>query len=120
LTSGHPVNCVVDEDDGYIFSSVGGVNDFGHADGGQVAVTLIGEDDAVRKNPLQPRGYSRRSSMRRFDHVDIKILVNKNGATYSRDADGPFPEMELVEGFSHEAVDRSMMASRTEMKRYVS
>jgi hypothetical protein len=57
--------------------------------------------------------------MRRFGHVDIEVFINENRTADSRDTDGPLPELKLVEGFSHEAVNGSMMTARAEMKGYV-
>ena len=54
--------------------------------------------------------------MRRFGYVDIKVFVNENGTPNSGDADGPLPELKLIEGFGHEAVNGSVMTAWTEMK----
>ncbi len=48
LSAGHAVDSVVHEKDSDLFAAVGGMHDLGGADGRQVAVSLIGNDDLVR------------------------------------------------------------------------
>jgi len=43
LSAGHTEDGVIDEDDCKLFGAVGGVNNFGGSDCGQVAIALIGE-----------------------------------------------------------------------------
>ncbi len=51
LAAGHAVGGVVDEDHRHRLAAVGGVDDLAGADGRQIAVPLIGEDDSGRGAP---------------------------------------------------------------------
>ena len=47
LAAGHAVDGVVDEDDGDVFAAIGGMQNLGRADGRQIAIALVADDDAV-------------------------------------------------------------------------
>ena len=88
LAAGHAVDGIVDEDDGDILAAAGGVHDLGHADRGQVAVALVGEDDPVGQDALDAGGHGRGAAVRGFDEIGVEIVVGKNRAAHRRNADG--------------------------------
>ncbi len=59
LAAGHAVDAVVHEDHGDVLAAVGGVEPLGGADGGEIAVALIGEDQVLRPHPLDAGGHGR-------------------------------------------------------------
>jgi hypothetical protein len=55
LASGHTVNRVIDKYGGYHLTPVGGMDGFGRANGGQVSVPLIRQDELIgQKKRLTP------------------------------------------------------------------
>ena len=106
--AGHAVNGIVDEDDGDIFISGGGVDSFGHADGSQVAVTLVGEDDVVRVAALDAGGGSRGAAVSRLDHVAGEVIISHNGAANGSNTDGLALDAQLIDGLSNQAMDNTV------------
>ena len=116
LAAGHAVNRVVHKDDGDILAPGRRVGDFRRADGGQVAVSLIGEDNIVRIHALAAGGHCRRPAVSGLHHVRVEVVVGKHGASDRRDADGLSLDAQLVNGFRHEAMNDPMGASGAVMK----
>ena len=116
LPAGHPVDGIVDEDDGDVFPSVGRMKTLRDADGGEISVPLVGKDDAIREDPLDPRGHGRPPSMLRLDHVDIEIVVGQHGTSRRRDADRDAPDIQFIDHLGDQPVGDAVTASRTVVK----
>ena len=95
-----------------LLAARGGVDDLGGADGGQVAVALVGEDDAVGLDALDAGGHGRRAAVRRLDEVDVEVVVGQHRAAHRRDADGALADAQLVDHLGHQAVDDAVDAAR--------
>ena len=81
------------------------------ADGREVAVALIGEDDVVRQRPLHTRRDCGRTSMRRLDHVTGKVVIGQHGTADRRNADRPALDAERVDRLGDEPMDDAMRAA---------
>ena len=75
LAAGHAVNGIVDENHGDIFPACRGMDRLRRADGGQVAVALVGKDDILRAGPLDAGCDGRRSAVGSLDAVAGKICL---------------------------------------------
>ena len=89
------------------------MDDFRRADGGKVAVSLIGKDDSVGMHPFDPGSDGGRPTMGGSDHIHVEIIVGQHRTT-----DRSYPyclvhHLELIEGFGHQTMDDAMMAART-------
>ena len=113
LAAGHAVDGVVDEDHRHLLAAVGAVDDLGHPDGGEIAVSLVGEDHQIGPRPLDPRGHRRRPAVRRLVEIGLEVVVGQHRAPHRRHADGPFADPELIEHLGDEAVDRPVGAAGT-------
>ena len=80
-----------------------GVHDLAHADGGHVAVALVGEDHTVRQNALDAGRHGRRASVRCFHKVGVKVVVGEYGAAHRRDADGPVQHAHFLQHLGHQS-----------------
>ena len=78
------------------------------ADGREVAVALIGEDDVVRQRPLHTRRDCGRTSVRRLDHVTGKVVIGQYGTADRRNADRPALDAERVDCLGDEPMDDAM------------
>ena len=67
MSAGHSVYTVVDKYDGYILAAIASVNGFGRSNGGQIAVTLIGEYHFLGVKPFYGRCDGRRTSVGSLD-----------------------------------------------------
>ena len=81
------------------------------ADGGQVAVALVGEDHLVRADPLDAGGHRRGAPVGRLRHVQVEVVVGQHRAAHRGDADGPLPHAQLVEHLGDQAVDDAVGAA---------
>jgi len=116
LPTGHAIDGVVYEDDGDIFTPVGGVKTFGNADGGKVSVTLIRKNDTIGKTAFNGCCHSRAPSMERFDHIHVKVIVSQYGASSRGNANRNASNTHLVNDFGDEPVDNTVTAAWTIVK----
>ena len=84
LTTCHTVNSIVNEDDNDVLSTVQGVNGLTSTDTSKVAITLIGEHQAIGPSALDTCGQCGCTSMGSLLPVDIYIVVGKHGTAYRR------------------------------------
>jgi hypothetical protein len=111
LTSGHSIDLVVDEDYCDILAAIGGMDRFCRADGSQVAITLIGENDQVRVDSLDPGGHGTGSAVGGLDAIEAIILVHGD-RTADRGHDyGTVLDAKLVYRVSDDAHHQAMMAT---------
>ena len=120
LAAGHAVNGVVDEDDGDILAAGGSVDRLGGADGGQVAVALVGEDDVIGAGALQAGSHSLGASMGGLHHIAGEVIVAHDRAAHRGHAHGLAFHTQLLQGLGHQAVDDAVGAAGTVVQGRVS
>ena len=111
LAAGHAVHAVVHEDHGDVLAAVGGVDALGGADGGQVAVALVGHDEVLRPHALDAGGHRGAAAVRRLDHVDLEVVVEEHAAAGGSHADGVLLQVHLLDHFHEQAVDDAVAAA---------
>jgi hypothetical protein len=57
--------------------------------------------------------------MRRFQNIDIEIIIHKNGAAHGGDPDCFLPDFKKVNRLCNQSVGDPVMTSRTEVERDV-
>ena len=85
LSAGHAVDGVVDEDDGDVFAAIGGVQNLRGADGRQIAVALVADDDALGPAALDGSGYRGSAAVRGLHIADVEVIVGKDRAADGTD-----------------------------------
>jgi len=116
LTAGHAVVGVIDENRGDLLTPGSGCHNLAHADGSQVAVTLIGEDHAVRQSAFDASGHGWRAPVRGFHEIKGEIVIRKHRAAHRRHADGVFQLAHLFQHFRNQAVRYPMRAAGAVMR----
>ena len=86
---------------------------FGGTDGSQVTVALVSEYHLARIQSLNSCRDSRRTSVSRFDPVDVQIIIGKNGASDRRDADRFIFHTHLGNHFGNQLVYHAVTATGT-------
>jgi hypothetical protein len=92
---------------------------FRNANRGQVSVALIGKNDFVLYGPFDSGSHGRGSSMGGFEDINIEVIVHEYGAPNGGDANGPFANLEEIDGLGHQPMSNAMMTTGTEMKRNI-
>ena len=110
LAARHAVDGVVHEDDRDLLAAVGRVDRLCHADGGQVAVALVGEDHELGPAPLDARGHGHGAAVGGLVHVAVEVVVGEHRAAHGGHPHRPLPDAQAVDGLRHEAVDRAVGA----------
>ena len=85
LASGHPVNRIVHEEDGDVFATIRRVNNLGGADGGKVAVSLIGNHELVWMRALDGCSDCGGASVSGLHVADVKVVVGEHRTTDGAD-----------------------------------
>ena len=116
LSSGHAVDCIVDEDDGDILVPCCCMDSLSHTDAGQVSISLICKDDILRKGSLDSCGYSWCPAVGGFNHVAGKVVISHDSAPNWGYSYGLSLDTKLVDSLSHQTMDNSMGASWTVME----
>ena len=88
------------------------MDDLGSADRGQVAVTLVGEDELVGLRSSDSGRYGRRTAVGRLDEVDVEVVVGEDAAADRGDTDRALGQVHLVEQLADQAVDDAVPATR--------
>ena len=88
-----------------------GVDNLVGADGGEVAVTLIGKDAGLRVDTLDAGGDSRGAAVRGLKHVAVEVVVSEHGASDGGNADDVVLEAELFYAFSDQAMRYTVIAA---------
>ena len=86
LAACHSIDRIVDEDDGYVLASVAGVDDLGRANGGQLAIALIGEDHLVGIHAADACGHCRGAAMGGLHPVYVYVVIYEHRASHRADA----------------------------------
>ena len=115
MSTSHAINGIIDEDGGDIFTPAGRVDDFGHANGGQIAIALIGKDHQIRSNAFNTGGHRRCTSMGGLLKIKSKIIIHHNGTAHRCDTNGFAANTEFIDNFGHQSVGNSVGAARTIM-----
>ena len=113
LAASHAVDRVVDEENGDLFSAIGGMDDLGRADRGEVAISLIGDHNLVRAGALQSGSGSGSAAMRHLHVAHVKIVVSENGTADRTHQDGLILQAEVFESFGNQFVDHAVAAPGT-------
>ena len=93
---------------------------FRRADGGQIAVALIGKDDVfLGIGALETGGHSRSAAVRRLDHIAVKVVIGHDRAADGRHADRAALDAQLVDGLRHKAMHDAVRAAGAIMQRRV-
>ena len=116
LASGHAVNGVVDEEYGQFFAPVGCLNGLIEADGSQISISLIGDDDGVILCPGDARSDSRSPSVGGLNMPGIQVIVGEDGAAYGADHYAPVLNTQIRHSLAYELMQYSVSASRTVMR----
>ena len=95
-----------------MLAAVQRMDGLGGADAGHVAITLIGEHEAVGPQTLDGGSHGGSTSMGGLLPVDIDILIGEHGAAYGRDADGLVGHTHFFNHLGHELVDDTMRTAR--------
>ena len=111
LAARHSVDGVVHEEDADFFAAICGVNDFRGADGGEIAITLIADDHALRIGALDGCGNSRSAAMSGLHVAEIKIVVSEDGTADGTDENGAVLTAEIGDGFGDELVNDAVAAA---------
>src|SRR5262249_17935470 len=110
------VDAVIDEDDGDGLAAIGGMEDFRGSDGGEVAITLVGNDDTVGAAALDGGGGGGRAALGGPEVSDVEVVVAEDGASDGADEHGAVLNAEFVDGAGEELVDDAVAAARTIMR----
>ena len=92
---------------------------FRRADGGKIAVALIGEDNVFRRGALESRGHGRSAAVGGLHHVAGEIVIGHDRAAHRRHADRPALDAQRVDRLRDEPVDDPVSAAGTIMCRHV-
>ena len=111
LAAGHAVDAVVHEDRGEALAACRRVDDLGGADGGEVAVALVGEHDLVGPVALDAGRDRGRAPVRRLDRVEPQVVVGEHRAADGADEQGPAADAQLLEHLGQEPVDDAVPAA---------
>jgi len=84
----------------------------GGADGCEVAVTLIRDDQAAGIGALQRRGHGGSAAVRGLHVADIEIIVSEHGAADGTDKDRAILQAHVRDGFGDEFVHNAVAAVR--------
>ena len=87
------------------------MDDFRRADGGQIAVALIGPDDLVGMNPLDAGGGGRGSAVHRDDRVSIKEHGVHAAAAHRGHGDGVVLDTQLINYLCHQICGDAVAAA---------
>ena len=108
LAARHAVDGVVDVDRHDILAARRRMDRLRRTDGRQVAVALIGEDQIAGMQPFDGRSDGQRASVRRFDPVDVDVVVCEYGAAHGRNAHGLLFETHLFDDLRNQFVYRTV------------
>ena len=82
LPARHAVNRVIDENRRDRFAAVGGMQNLGRADGRQIAVALIRNDDRIGARALQPRRRRGRPPVRHLHVAGVEVVIQEHRAAH--------------------------------------
>ena len=93
------------------------MNDLSGADGREVAVALVGEDEGVlADDALGAGGDCGCTAVSGFVHIAVEVIIRKDGAADRRDADDLAVQVHLVDDLGHQAVNDAVVAAGAVME----
>ena len=96
---------------------MGGVDDLGGADGGEVTVALVGKDHRVLADgALDASGDSGGAAVRGLVHVAVEVVIREHGAAHGGHADHFAVELHLVDDLRDKTVDDAVVAAGAVME----
>ena len=116
MPAGHAVDGVVHEDDGEREAHLRDGDGLGEADGREIAVTLIRDDDGLRVGQLVAERDSGRTAMGGLGVADIEIIKGEHRAAHRAHKDGPLLQAELLDDLGDVAVDDAVAAAGAVMR----
>ena len=87
-------------------------DDLGEADGGEVAVPLVGDDDRVGVRELVADRDGRGAAVGGLRVADVEVVVEEDRAADRGDGDGPVLDAELVDRLGEVLVREAVAAAR--------
>src|SRR5581483_5286057 len=106
-------NSVIQEENSDGFTAVGGVDDFGGTDRGEIAVALIRNHDFARIGTRSGGCGCRRAPMGHLNVAYIKVVVGKYGRADGADEDSLVLQSEFLDGLCDQVVRNPVSATRT-------
>ncbi len=112
LAAGHAIHGIIDEKHGDFFASVGRLNGFVQANGRQVTIALIGNDDGMVARARQAGADGRRAAVRHLDVAGVKIVVGEHRATDGADDHGAVLQAHVGQRFANQFVQYAVLTAR--------
>ena len=114
LAAGHAVDAVVDEDDSDVLSTVGGGDGLSQADGGEVAVPLIGEHQRIGVGALHAGGHGAGPAVGGGGVVVGDVVHVQAAAADAQYAGGLLHQVHLLQHLADELDDGGVHAAGAE------
>ena len=96
------------------------MNDLSGTDGGQVAIALIREHQAILGSTLNAGGNCGSTAVSCLIHIAVEVVIGKHGATHRGDADNFAVQIHFVDDLGHQTVDDTVVAAGAVMELLVS
>ena len=116
LSAGHAVDGVVHEDDRNVLATIGRVQNLRRADGRQIPIALVADDDALRTAPLHAGGHGRRTPMRGRDIAHVEVVVGEDAAAHRANQDGFVLNLQIVDGPRQHLMHLAVAAAGAEVR----
>ena len=113
LSARHAVDRVVDEKHGDFFAAVGGMDDLGGADGGEVTIALVRDDDLVGAGALDGGRAGGCAAVGELHVAHVEIVVSENRAADRAHENRLVLQTEFLEGFGNQLVGNAVAAAGT-------
>ena len=88
------------------------MDDLAHADGGHIAVALVGNHNPVGQHAFDAGRHGRGAPVRGLHQVEVEIVVGKDRAAHRGHADRVFAQAHLVHHLGDQAVGDAVGAAR--------
>ena len=111
LAAGHPVDRIVHEKHADFFAAVGSMHDFGGADGGEVSVSLVSDDDLAGAGALQSGRGCGSAAVCDLHVPDVKVVISEDRAADGTHENRLVLEFEIFDGFGDQFVSHAVAAS---------
>jgi hypothetical protein len=94
------------------------MDDLARSNGSQIAITLVGKNDPVGKNPLKAGCHRRRTAVGCDAAIEIKVLISEYCTTYRRHTDSALANVEFIDDFGDQPVNCTVATAWTIMGVY--
>ena len=119
LSAGHAIDTVVHKDHGDILTPVGGGHGLRQADGGQVAVTLIGEHQRLRVAALGAGGHGAGASVGGQQIIVGEVSHAQTAAAYADGAGALVQHIHLLQHLADELEEGAVHTAGAEAVHHV-